>query len=73
MLFEKKKTITLHVSGMHCAHCVAKVEKALKALGCKAEVSLEEGKATVTCPESLSAETIEEAVAKAGFPAKVAP
>ena len=32
---------TIHIEGMMCAHCVAHVQKALDALGVKAEVSLE--------------------------------
>ncbi len=71
MLFGKKKTLTLSVSGMHCGHCSAKVEKVLKELGCKAEVDLEGAKATVTAPEKMSDADIADAVTKAGFPARV--
>ncbi len=71
MLFGKKKTITLSISGMHCGHCAAKVEKALAALGCKAVVDLDGAKATVTAPEKLTDAAIAEAVTKAGFPAEV--
>ncbi len=71
MLFEKKKTVTLKVEGMHCMHCVAKVEKALKEMGGKAEVSLEEGKAVVVCPESTKEADLAATVTKAGFPATV--
>jgi len=71
MLFEKKKNVTLKVEGMHCGHCVAKVEKTLKELGCKANVSLDEGKAEVTCPQSMNETDIAAAVTKAGFPASV--
>lgn len=72
MLFEKKKKITLRVEGMHCDHCVAKVEKALKELGCKAEIDLAAGKAEVTAPQRLNDKDIAAAVTKAGFPAEIA-
>ena len=39
------KTIT--ISGMHCEHCVARVEKALKALGENPKVDLKKGIAVV--------------------------
>ena len=71
MLFEKKKKITLRVDGMHCAHCVAKVEKTLKELGCKADVNLASGKAEATAPQSLNDADIAAAVTKAGFPTEV--
>ncbi len=72
MIFGKKKTVTLTVSGMHCPRCQAKVEKALKDLGCKAVVDLAAGKATVTAPEKLSDAEITAAVTNAGFPAMIA-
>ena len=68
MLFGKKKTITLTISGMHCPRCQAKVEKVLKELGCQAEVDLANGKATVRAPEKLDNAKIAEAVTTAGFP-----
>jgi len=71
MLFAKKKTLTLRISGMHCAHCSAKVEKTLKELGCKAVVDLTAGKAEVTAPQNLDNADIAAAVTKAGFPAEV--
>lgn len=72
MLFEKKKRITLIISGMHCAHCSAKVEKVLKELGCKATVDLSKGTAEVTAPDKLDNAAIAAAVTNAGFPAVVA-
>ena len=71
MLFGKKKTITLTISGMHCPRCSAKVEATLKALGCKAVVDLAGGKAEVTAPEKLDNASIADAVTKAGFPAQI--
>ena len=72
MLFGKKKTVTLTISEMHCERCAAKVEKALKELGCKAAIDLAAGKAEVTAPEKLSNADIADAVTNAGFPAKIA-
>ena len=61
MLFGKKKLVKLAIEGMHCSHCVAKVEAALKALGCNADV---------TCPESLDVDAIVKAISALGFTAK---
>jgi len=72
MLFGKKKTVTLTISGMHCERCAAKVEKTLKELGCKAAIDLAGGKAEVTAPEKMDNATIADAVTKAGFPAQIA-
>ena len=41
MLFGKKKTIDLLISGMHCEKCVEKVVKAVKAVGGSATAPLE--------------------------------
>jgi len=71
MLFGKKKTLMLSISGMNCQHCSAKVEKTLKELGCKAIIDLASGKAEVTAPEKLDNTAIADAVTKAGFPTKV--
>lgn len=73
MLFEKTENAILSVEGMHCNHCKAKVENALKAVkGVKKfEVSLEKAEASVdflpskTCPEAIA-----EAVTKIGFETK---
>lgn len=74
-LFEKCESVTLSVSDMHCGHCKAKVEAALKAVKGvkKVDVNLENATAEVsyhaleTSPEALAA-----AVTAAGFPAKKA-
>ncbi len=71
MVFGKKKTVVLAISGMHCERCAAKAEKALKELGCKAVVELAAGKATVTAPEKLNNQEIAAAVTRVGFPASV--
>jgi len=71
MLFGKKKTVKLKIEGMHCSHCAAKVEEALRKLGCKAEIDVKLGKAIVTCPEKLAEQELTAAVAAAGFSAVV--
>ena len=38
---------TIVISGMHCQHCVARVEKALKALGENPKIDLKKGIAVV--------------------------
>lgn len=38
---------TIVISGMHCEHCTARVEKALKALGEDPKVDLKSGTAVV--------------------------
>lgn len=72
-LFEKCENVTLKVSDMHCGHCKAKVEAALKSVKGvrKVDVSLEnatakvEYRASETTPEALAA-----AVTGAGFRAE---
>ena len=72
-MFEKCETVKLNVSDMHCCHCKAKVEAALKAVKGvkKVRVDLESATAEVsyraseTNPAALAA-----AVTEAGFPAK---
>lgn len=56
----------LHIEGMACKHCSARVEKALNALdGVTATVDLSAGTATVT--GNASAEVLRETVEALGF------
>ena len=71
MLFSKKKTLTLKIDGMHCEKCQAKAEAALKAAGAKAAVDLKLGRASVTCPEKLDADTLVKAIEALGFGCRV--
>ena len=58
-----KKTIT--IEGMMCIHCQGRVQKALEALGLKADVSFQTGLAVV---EGNAADTvIREAIEKEGY------
>ena len=70
MLFGKKKTIELLISGMKCDKCVEKVVKVIKELGGSAIVDLATGKAKITCSELLDSKLICEAIKKLGFDCK---
>ena len=59
---------TMHIEGMSCTHCSARVKTALESLrGTSAEISLEEKVARVKCPASLRAEALTKAVTDAGY------
>jgi len=63
---ETMLTSKLVIRGMSCAHCSARVEKALNALpGCTATVDLEAGTATVQ--GDVTADALLEAVTNAGY------
>ena len=65
---EEIKTMnkTVKIEGMMCEHCVAHVREALEALGCEAEVSLENGEAVLK-NTALADEEIRQAVSDAGY------
>jgi Cu+-exporting ATPase len=67
--------IKLPVEGMTCASCVARVEKALKAVPGvgAAEVNLATETATITLAEGASPESLVAAVREAGYEARLAP
>jgi len=54
------------IDGMMCQHCAARVKKALEAVGCQAEIDLENKCANVTACAAGEA-AIKEAVEKAGY------
>lgn len=73
-MFEKKLNATLSVEGMHCNHCKARVENAIKAVkGVKAvTVSLDTASAEIVYAEGKTTpEAVAEAVTETGFNAKV--
>ena len=73
-MFEKKLNATLSVEGMHCNHCKARVENAIKAVkGVKSvTVSLDTASAEIVYAEGKTTpEAVAEAVTKIGFNAKV--
>ena len=55
----------IKVDGMHCMHCAATVEKALKGIGLDAKVNLEKGEAVAT--GTANADQIIAAVKQKGF------
>lgn len=74
MFFDKTENTVISVEGMHCNHCKAKVEAALKAVkGVKKfVVSLENASASVDyVPSKASPADIAAAVTASGFAASV--
>ncbi len=67
-MFGKQETTILHVEGMSCEHCAARVKKALESLkGVKrAEVDLEKKEVMVTGKNLQQAE-MKQAVEEAGY------
>lgn len=62
------KTKTIHIEGMSCMHCSARVEKALNEIsGVDATVNLSEKLAIVNIDEDISDETLKNAVIEAGY------
>lgn len=58
----------LQIEGMTCAHCSARVEKALNALpGVTATVNLEAKTAQVQADDTVTDEALKAAVADAGY------
>ena len=66
---EKNMTKTMIVNGMACAHCKARVEAALNAVAGveKAEVTLDEKKAVVSCSQPVEDSALIQAVTDAGY------
>lgn len=68
MFGKNKHTITVKVGGMSCAHCSARVEKALNAIaGISAKVDLKKGTATVSSAGEINTEEIYAAILEAGY------
>ncbi len=55
----------VRIDGMMCMKCAARVEKALDAIGVKAEIDLENKCATI--PDGSDAAAVKQAVEKAGY------
>lgn len=67
-----EREVGLIITGMHCAGCSARVEKALNDLGCtSAEVNLATGNALIKAENSISEEKIADAVRALGFGAEI--
>ncbi|MDW7658029.1 MAG: cation transporter [Bacillota bacterium] len=59
---------TIKIEGMSCAHCQARVEKALNSLaGVEAKVDLKKGQATVRLTTAVSDADLTRAVDEAGY------
>ena len=69
-MFDSTTKAEIKISGMSCAHCVARVEKSLKNVdGVKeVKVDLETGKASVKYnPKKVEPSKLEDAVKEAGY------
>ncbi len=66
----KNMTKTMQITGMMCAHCEARVKKALEAIDgvAEAKVSHENGTAVVTLERDLPDDTLRSAVEAADYP-----
>ena len=65
---ETMKTVTLHVEGMMCQHCVQHVKNALEKLpGVHADVNLEDKTAACTLEQDTAMDALKAAVADAGY------
>lgn len=63
-------TKTMHIEGMMCGHCEARVKKTLEAIAgvAEAKVSHEAGTAVVTLDAEVSDETLKAAVEAQDYP-----
>lgn len=68
------KTVTLHIEGMSCGHCINAVNKALNGVEGANVVSVQVGRAVVeTAPDGPSADQLVAAVDEAGYDATPSP
>lgn len=68
MLFRKKEEVVLHVSNMHCIHCVNKIINALKKLKVKASGDLEKQTIKVIYDsQKVQLETIKNKIIELGY------
>ena len=65
------KRLEFEVDGMSCGGCSARVERALGALGVKATVTRNPGKAVVDADDAIDAATVQRAIVDAGYPARL--
>lgn len=59
----------IKIDGMHCEHCVARIEKALSSVSGvdKVKVNLKKGLAKVECAETANDSALKDAVESLGF------
>jgi cation transport ATPase len=68
IIVNEMKTKVLHIEGMSCMHCSARVEKALNGLeGVEANVNLGEKIATIQVAGEVGDELLKKAVSDAGY------
>lgn len=67
MLFKKKYTATIYIDGMSCAHCAARVEKALEEMNISAKVDLGKKCANIKSNEPFNEKNIFAAISNLGF------
>jgi copper chaperone CopZ len=65
------KLLTFEVEGMTCGGCSASVQRVLERKGLKATVSRNPGRAVVEADDATNAADVEQAIAAAGFPARL--
>lgn len=63
--------ITFEVDGMTCGGCSARVQRALDALGVRAQVTRNPGRAVVEAVPGVSAQDVQRAIVAAGYPARL--
>jgi len=63
------KSYIVHIEGMHCAHCVANVKKALSEVDGveRVEVDLKKGTAKIEAEEGVAASEVSDAIEDVGF------
>ncbi len=60
----------IDITGMTCAHCSSRVEKALNGLdGVEAKVNLKKNQATVTLADNITDDMLNAAISEAGYKA----
>lgn len=62
--------IMMTIEGMMCQHCAGRVRKALEALGCKAEIELENKCALISDAAGADDNALRAAVEKQGYAVK---
>lgn len=67
-----EKQITIKINGLHCDHCVKRVQTSLKAFKeiKKVNIDLERGKALITLKKDLDHDVICKAICDLGYTAE---
>ena len=72
-MFGKKKSIRIHIEGMTCGHCVARVTKALESVDGvnRAKVKMSAGEAVVSLEKDVNPSILLNAIKEAGYNASM--